>query len=101
MQVAVQGTPLRMVQPLRIGDQRRVRERWIAHPDPDPAMLLHDGKSPDPRVRWNPRLRRDADTLPGSIEQQAVIHAADLVASLFLASHGQLGTAVTTAIHQR
>ena len=42
VQVGALGAPVRIVEPMEVGDLGRVGQRRIAHPDPDPVIAFGD-----------------------------------------------------------
>ena len=61
-------------------DQALVGERRIAHPDPDPVVLLHRRKGAHLRAGRDRRLTRHVDALAGDVELEPVIVAGKDVA---------------------
>jgi len=80
-------------------DGRGIGQTRIAHPDPDQAVALGDGKAADPGALRDQRLARDFDAVSAAIENHAVIFAADVVSEHLSAGQGH--AAVATAVFQR
>ena len=80
MQAIALGAPRRMIEPAEVADLRRIGERRLAHPDPDPAVALDDRVAADAGRGGNDVLSRHADTLSGRIVSKAVVAALDQVA---------------------
>jgi hypothetical protein len=100
VQIVGPGAPVGIVEPVVIDDLRRIGERRIAHPDPQPFVAL------DHRIGFHLGglrdhvLARHAHALAGAVEAQAVIVALQHVAFDELA-HRQRQAAVRTAVLQR
>src|SRR5690606_817054 len=94
--VARLHAPFRAVQREGVGNQLRVGLVGIAHPDPDPALALHDGIRAHAGLFGYLRLPGDFDTDAPRVELEAVIHAPDGAA--FLASERQRRPAMTAAV---
>src|SRR5690242_7964876 len=84
---------------MEVFDERRVRLRRIAGPDPDPVVLLYDRISAHPG-RWRDAfLARDAHAFAARIELQAVIRALHDVGDEL--AHRQLRLAMAATVFQR
>ena len=90
---ALEAAPARIVEPVRVGDQRGVGFGRIAHPDPDPAMALDHREGAHAGIGRHGVLRRHFDALAGAVEQQAVIEAAHRVAFAPAARQGRAAMA--------
>jgi hypothetical protein len=99
VQVVAAVAPRRIVHPVEVLDQRRVGLRRLAHPDPDPVVLLDDGIGADLRARGDHVLRRHSHALAGRIELQAMVGTLDDVADQ--PAHRQRRLAMAAAVFER
>ena len=88
-----------IVEPMEIGDRRRIGQRRIAHPDPNPVIALGDRIGLDLGAARNLLLAGNAGAAAVGAEAQAVIVALQLVADEL--AHGQRQMAVRAAILHR
>ena len=99
MEIARRRDPVGIVKPVVVGNQALIRERRIAHPDPDPAPALDHRIGPHRRARRNRRLPGDRNAAAGAVEGEAVIAALQPV--VYDAAHRQGQRAMAAAIFQR
>ena len=83
----------------QIGQQVEISTRRITNPDPHKIIPLHDGISGDTHGRILRGRARHLQTLSGTIEQKAVIAAAQCVS--FDHAHGEREQAMRTHIFER
>src|SRR6185437_11326558 len=88
VEVGGYALPLRVVQVRQIDDLCRIRQRRLAHPDPDERTALHRRVAAYPQPWGNHILTRDLHTFAGAVVLDPVIHAAD-------------GIALATAVRQQ
>ena len=73
------GSPIRVLVPMHVGDERGIGQCWIARPDPDEAVLLSDRVGLHTGGRIDGVLRGHVYTAPGLIEFETVIAADDII----------------------
>ena len=93
VQVGRLGAPVRIVEPMEVGDLVGVGERRIAHPDPDPVIALDHRIGAHPRRLRDQVLARHAHALAGAVEAQAVVVALQRVADHLAHRQRQAGGA--------
>ena len=81
VQIVGLGAPVRIVEPMVVGDLGGIGQRRIAHPDPQPLVALDHRIGLHPRARRDHVLARHAHAGAGAIEAQPVIVALQHVAA--------------------
>ena len=99
VQVRRLGAPVRIVEPMKIGDLGGIGQRRIAHPDPEPVIALDHRIGPDPRRLRNQVLAGDAHALPAAVETQTMVMALQRIIDEF--PHRQRHLAVRAAVLHR
>src|SRR6185312_4432413 len=99
VQALALGAPGRIVHPMEIRDERRIGERRIAHPDPNPMIAFDDRIGAHPRLRRDRLLARHADAGAAAVIDEAVIEALDIAA--FELAVRERHVAMAAAILQR
>src|SRR6185503_19359756 len=97
--VGLGASPIWMISPPPIRDQRRIGAFRLTHPDPNPIEALDERIGPDRGIRWDLSLAWDLDTTAARIEAQPVVAAAQRIA--FEPTEGKRQVAVATAILER
>ena len=97
--IAFGDRPIGIVHPVKIGDERGVGQRWLAHPDPHERVLLVHRIDPHARLGRDRVLAGNVDAGAGRVEAQAMIAALDDIA--IEAPERQRDITVRTAILHR
>jgi len=87
VKVLTLGAPVRIVEPVEIGDLVGIGKRGIAHPNPQPVVALDHGIALDPRRARNRVLAGHPHAGAGLVVAQAVIVALQHVADQ--CAHGE------------
>ncbi len=80
VQIARSAAPPRVVQVVRVGNERGIRLVGVAHPYPDPFEPFDHRICAHFCGRRNELLRGNLYAFAGPVKQQSVIHAANIVA---------------------
>ena len=100
MEIGRLGPPVRVVEPVEIGDVGGVHAVGVAHPDPDEPVALDQRIGGDARAGWDRRSGRGTATpIARAVKLEPVIAALDPVAQD--AAHRERERAVTAPVLQR
>src|SRR5262249_55711511 len=99
VEVLALGAPIRIIEPVEIGDLVGIGKRGIAHPDPQPMVALDHGIALDPRRAWNRVLARHPHAGAGLVVAKAMVMALQGVADKRPQGEGKM--AVRAAILER
>jgi hypothetical protein len=73
VEIVAHAAPAWVDVPEEIGDLRVIGQRWVAHPQPDPAVPLDHWVAADARAGWNVRLARHLHTGAAAVVRETVI----------------------------
>src|ERR1051326_5524623 len=90
------GAPVRVVEPMEVGDPGRIGQRRVAHPDPHPVIALDHRIGLHLGVGRDPVLARDAHAPAGPVVLQAVVVALQAIAHQL--AHGERQMAMRAAV---